>query len=231
MANVLETRTNLDVENLSLREGDRYSQGEFHRRYERTTSTTRYELLNGTVHMTPAERAQHGRYEQQIGLVLGIYEGKTPGVVAAHNSTLIFDENNELQPDVHLRILPEFQGASRIDANGYLSGPPEFVVEVAYSSLRKDLSVKRDVYRAQGVREYLVVCVEPAELRWFVWPEGERQIDGDGVLRSVNFPGLWFDSHALFQEQTAKLIETIQTGLATVAHSEFVEMMNLRQKC
>jgi len=180
--------------------------------------------------MTPAERLQHGRYDQLVGLVLGLYEAETQGLTSARNSTVILDQENEPQPDLHLRIRNDYAGASSIDVDGYLNGPPEFVVEIAYSSLKSDLTVKRDIYHKQGVKEYLVVCVEPAEFRWFVWPEGEREIDADGILRSVTFPGLWIDSHALFQEQTSKLIKSVRMGLKTPEHAEFVRQMESRQQ-
>ncbi|MDB5387486.1 MAG: hypothetical protein JWM11_3132 [Planctomycetaceae bacterium] len=213
-----------------LRDGDRLSQPEFHQRYELGTDGLQYELLNGVVSMTPAERRQHGRYGYLMTLVLGHYEEHTPGIVGGQNSTLILDESNELQPDLHLRILDEYQGSSKIDAADYLTGSPELVIEIAYSSLKADLTVKRDIYREQGVREYLVVCVEPAEFRWFVWPEGERTIDADGILRSVAFSGLWIDSHALFQEQVTAMIKTCQAGLKTPAHAEFVQQMKSRKR-
>jgi hypothetical protein len=104
------------------------------------------------------------------------------------------------------------------------------VIEIADRSRHQDLTVKRDIYRNQGVREDLVICVEPTEIRWFVWPDGERQLDADGILKSHVFPGLWIDSHALFQEQTSALIETLQTGLKTPAHAAFVQHMKSRKQ-
>jgi Uma2 family endonuclease len=230
MASVLKTISGSDTERPPLRDGDRMSQPEFHRRYEWLTEPTHYELLNGMVHMTPAERLQHGRYNYLIGHVLATYEEHTPGVAGAHNSSLILDECNEPQADLHLRIRPEYQGTSATDADGYVTGPPELVIEIAYSSLQHDLTIKRDVYRQQGVKEYLVVCVEPAEFRWFVWPDGECQLASDSIFRSAVFPGLWIDSHALFQEETAALIKTVRRGLETPLHAEFVAQMESRRK-
>ena len=46
------------------------------------------------------------------------------------NTTLRLDLDNEPQPDVLLRILPENGGSCRVTPDQYLEGPPEFVAEI-----------------------------------------------------------------------------------------------------
>jgi len=40
------------------------------------------------------------------------------------NATVILDAENTVQPDALLRLLPEHGGRSRVNEDGYLTGPP-----------------------------------------------------------------------------------------------------------
>ena len=50
------------------------------------------------------------------------------------------------QPDIHLRIQPEYGGQSR-DEKGLSVGAPELAAEIAGSSARLDLGPKRNLVR------------------------------------------------------------------------------------
>ena len=65
-------------------------------------------------------------------------------------STVRLDLDNEPQPDVCLFLDPACGGAARIDADGYIAGAPEFVAEVAASSVSYDLGPKQTAYRCNG---------------------------------------------------------------------------------
>jgi hypothetical protein len=94
------------------------------------------------------------------------------------------DIDNAPQPDALLRIVEQCGGSSRIDAEGYLVGPPELVAEIAASSSSIDLHDKLRAYRRNGVKEYLV---------WRTTEE-ERQIrDVKGLCRSVTLPRFGFE--------------------------------------
>ena len=209
----------------SLWDGQHLTQSEFHRRYELLPDGRKYELLDGVVHMAAAERHRHGRLGHLLSMVLALYELSTPGVNGVSSATTILDDLNEPEPDLQLRIIPQCGGQSLLTAEGYVSGPPELVIEVSYSTLQKDLKQKKSVYQNLGVKEYWVVCVETAEFKWFVWPEGERQLDSDGVLRSVAFPGLWLQTRALFQDNLADLQVTLNAGLQQPEHAAFVALL------
>ena len=100
----------------------------------------------------------------------------------------------------------------------------ELIVEVARSSRRIDLGPKKDQYERAGVREYLVVALDPDEIHWFVLRDGRfaRQAVGDdGIYRSEVFPGLWLDASALFAEDLAGLVAVVDRGAATPEHADF----------
>lgn len=206
----------------SLYDGQQLLQPEFHRRYEAIPEDQKYELIDGVVYMAAAQRRPHSRSEPLLSMLLVMYEAATLGVEVLHNATTIMDKKNEPQPDLQLRVLSHFGGRTVITPERYVCGPPELVIEVSDSTLRVDLSKKLTMFQKQGVKEYLVVDVEASKIHWFVWPEGERVVEADGILRSVTFPGLWIDSQALFEERIVDLQAVLNEGLKQPEHAAFV---------
>src|SRR5262249_43328177 len=98
-----------------LENGDRMTQAEFHRRYKACPPHVRAELIGGIVYMTSPLRRPHGNYHLKLGLALELYASGTPGVEAGDNATAILGEESEPQPDLALRILPEYGGRSRLN--------------------------------------------------------------------------------------------------------------------
>jgi Uma2 family endonuclease len=206
-----------------LEAGQSLDRATFHERYEAMPPETRAELVGGVVYMPSPLRESHGWYDSLVTTCLVLYCRATPGVVAPSNASVLLDDLGEPQPDVLLRILPECGGQSR-DEGGYIGGAPELVVEVAGSSRKIDLGPKFEDYRRAGVREYVVVAIDPGEVLWFV-RRGDRleplAPGPDGVFRSEAFPGLWLDPAALFADDMDGLIATLDRGLATAGHADF----------
>jgi Uma2 family endonuclease len=209
-----------------LRDGERLTQAEFHRRYEASPPRMKAELIGGIVHVASPLRLPHSDYHVKLSLVLALYQAGTPGVQVLDNATTILDEQNEPQPDLAMRIRPEFGGQSRDTADEYLEGAPELVAEVAHSSRGIDLGPKRETYEQAGVREYLVLCVAEQELHWFDFGR-QRPLTANrrGIVRSRIFPGLWIAPAALWALETAQLVEVLQQGLASRPHAAFVKRL------
>ncbi len=152
------------------------------------------------------------------------YEEKTPGVDSLDNASTILGPRSEPQPDLQLRILPEYGGRTRPDPD-FVRGAPELVVEVSHASRYKDLGPKCEDYEQACVLEYIVVALEPDEVIWHVLQEG-RLIpvppDADGLYRSRAFPGLWLDPAAPFARDTRRLRDVVDLGVATPEHAAFV---------
>jgi Uma2 family endonuclease len=206
--------------------GQRLKQPEFHRRYEAYPEDVKFELIGGIVYMAPAMRWRHGNHDFILGTALGLYATGTPGVEGAHNATAILDEESEPQPDLALRLLPEFGGRSRLNAGEYVLGPPELLAEIAYSSRDIDLGVKRDDYQRTGVVEYLVLSIAEQQLHWFHFPSGQPiRPNRRGIWRSRVFPGLWLHGGALLARDSARLIAAVQQGLASREHAAFAKRL------
>ena len=96
--------------------------------------------------MASAVRRRHGSNHGFLGSLLVADEGYTPGVEMSDKATILLSDDSEPQPDLYLRILPEFSGQSRTTASDYVEGALELVAEIAQSSRAINLHVKRDDY-------------------------------------------------------------------------------------
>lgn|SRR5689334_6151221 len=209
-----------------LYNGDRLTQAEFHRRYAAMPEDVKAELVGGIVYMPPPVGPGHGEADIRLGTVLTMYEAATPGTRASHNTTVILGERSEPQPDLHLRLLPEAGGRVVANKTGMLSGAPELVVEVAYSSESLDLHAKRADYARAGVLEYLVLLVREARLRAFdLSGDNELPLSRDGVYRSKVFPGLWIDPAAILSGDLRRAFAVLDKGVKSREHGAFVKRL------
>ena len=152
----------------------------------------------------------------------------TPGTAAADNSTIFLDIDNDPQPDLCLYTLPTHGGRIKMDEKGYIVGSPELIVEIAASSLSFDLGAKLQVYRRNGVREYIVHRTYDGQIDWFILRDGqyERLSPGDdGIHRSEAFPGLWLAATAMIDGDLAKVLDALQRGCAGEDHTAFVKTL------
>jgi Uma2 family endonuclease len=208
-----------------LHNGDRMGREEFHRLYEQTPPDFKAELIGGTVFVASPLTTDHGTPHALLGTLFGTYSLHTPGVEVCDNTTVRLGEESEPQPDLCLRILPEYGGQSGTTPDRYVQGAPELVAEVALSRRSLDLHGKRDDYARHGVREYLVLSLRERRLRWFDLRANEELNPGpDGVVRVRTFPGLWIDVAALLARDP-RMLAVLQQGLATPEHADFVRRL------
>jgi Uma2 family endonuclease len=208
-----------------LVDGEHLDQSTFHERYEAMPPDTRAELVGGVVFMPSPMRWDHGKESRIVSGWLDRYERFTPGVEGGDGPTVKLDESGEPQPDHLLLITPELGGQCNVDEGGYLTGAPELIVEVARSSRKFDLNSKKDDYERAGVREYVVVELDPDRIHWFIrrGDHFEDLLPGpDGIHRSDVFPGLWLDAAAIFARDHDRRDEVLDQGLATPEHADFV---------
>jgi hypothetical protein len=209
-----------------LESGDRLTQAEFHRRYEAYPEDFKAELIGGVVYVASPLRRSHAVQHPELSGAFWLYKAATPGVEILDNATTILGPANEPQPDLALRILPEYGGQSRDTADDYVAGAAELLAEVAHSSRAIDLGQKRTDYQQAGVVEYLVVCIEEKELFWFHFPsDSALKPNRQGVYRSRAFPGLWLDGPALLARDSRRLMEVVQQGLAHRSHAAFAKRL------
>ena len=203
-----------------LENGDRLSRPEFERRYNQSPHIKKAELVEGVVFMaSPVRARQHGRPHSLIMGWLMVYEAATRNVMVLDNTTVRLDWKNEVQPDALLRLEESVGGQSHISEDDYIEGPPELIVEIAASSAAYDLHDKLQIYRRNGVKEYLVWVVQEKEFRWYIFHDGEyyqQKPDETGYLKSQNFSGLWLDIKALLDGQIQKVLFVLHQGIESI---------------
>ncbi|MDZ8223353.1 Uma2 family endonuclease [Nostoc sp. ChiVER01] len=212
-----------------LENGDKLSLYEFERRYNAMPNLKKAELIEGIVYMPAALRFRsHGQPHGWIVGWLFTYEAATPGVASAVEPTVRLDLDNEPQPDAVLLINPEAGGQARLSEDDYIEGAPELIVEIAASSVAIDLHAKKQAYRRNGVKEYIVWQVLDQKLTWFYLEQGEYvelATDSNGILRSQIFPGLWLGVTELLAGNMQSVLTVLQTGLQSPEHAAFVQRL------
>lgn len=213
-----------------LEQGDRLTRAEFERRYHAMPYVNKAELIEGVVYMpSPVHFRSHSKPHAHVITWLGTYSAATPGVQLGDNATVRLDRDNEVQPDVLLRLDEKHNGRSRISSDDYVEGPPELIVEIAASSASYDLYDKRKVYRRNGVQEYAIWQIFDERLDWFALENDEYvplQPDENGIIRSRVFSGLWLAAQALLNDDLATVLQTAQQGLASPEHAAFIAQLS-----
>lgn len=212
-----------------LMAGDRLTRAEFERRYRQQPDIKKAELIEGVVYMpSPVKHRRHGWPHLILGGWVMNYLAATPGVDASDNATVRLDNQNEVQPDILLRI-DAAGGRSRIDGDDFITGAPELIVEIAATSANYDMHDKKHIYARNGVAEYLVALTYEQQVYWFVLREGEYVAlapGEDNVLRSEVFPGLWLDAATLWRQDAAVLLTVLQRGLDSAEHAAFAARLH-----
>ncbi len=194
-----------------LESGDRLTRDEFHRRYCARPDLKKAELVEGVVYVaSPVRMPAHAVPHARVMAWLGAYWAKHPDLQLGDNGTVLLDDRNELQPDACL--WRDDPAGSRLSGRGYLKGAPGLVVEVAASSASYDLHDKKEAYRRNGVREYVVWRVLEGTIDCFRLRAGEYERvepNAAGIVESAAFPGLRLDVPKLLAGDLAGLLAAL----------------------
>jgi Uma2 family endonuclease len=167
-----------------------------------TSGTTRYEIIDDELVVTPAPTSRHQRVVTDPVTLLNVFaRSNALGQVFTALLDVLFAEGDYFEPHI------VFVRRGRVDliSDRGVEGPPDLVVEVLSPSTEgRDRGVKLDRYRLFGVPEYWVV--DPDERTIEVWDlaqgVAEPAVHGDGdVLRwtpAVSGPTLDIDLVELF---------------------------------
>ena len=198
-----------------LENGDRLNRDEFERRYT-ASNIKKAELIEGIVHVaSPLRYTPHGKPHSHIITWLGTYQAAIAELEVGIEPTVRLDCDNESQPDA---VLFRLGGNAQIDADGYITGAPELIAEIAASTVSYDLHSKKRTYERSGVKEYIVWRTLDGQIDWFILENGAyRNLEPDaaGIIRSQEFAGLWLNVNAILSSDMSTVLKTLQTGLAS----------------
>jgi len=151
-------------------------------------STTRHEILDGKLYVTPGPRVNHQRVALDLGatmrsLALEHGLGEVVGPVNVHvHDELVFE------PDLVFIRADRF---AIIDPEGDIHGVPDLVVEILSPSTRSyDRNLKRKHYLDAGVPEVWLVDIDARSIE--VWRSGSERAErvGDAILWRVGTQSL-----------------------------------------
>ncbi|MDX2242029.1 MAG: Uma2 family endonuclease [Leptolyngbyaceae cyanobacterium bins.302] len=210
-----------------LENGDCLTSHEFARRYEADTRIKKAELIEGVVYVaSPLRFESHAEPHGRLITWLGVYQAFTPTVRLGIEPTIRLDEDNQPQPDGVLLLPASMGGTARLTEDDYVEGSPDFVAEVAASSVAIDMNAKLNAYRRNGVKEYLVWQIFGHQIVWFSLQQGTYvplAPDANGVVKSQVFPGLWLAVVSLLQGEMSQVLNVLQAGVSSPEHAAFVQ--------
>jgi Uma2 family endonuclease len=120
----------------------------------------RYELLDGTLLVTPAPGWSHQSVQMALAELLRRACPRELRVVAAPFEWRL-GRRTALQPDV---LVARYAALAAVPQGKYLAEPPLLAVEVLSPSTRRiDLLAKRSAYEDAGVASYWLVDPDPGE--------------------------------------------------------------------
>src|SRR5438552_1819317 len=117
-----------------LVDGEQLTVEEFLRRWEEQPDLKLAELIEGVVYLPSPVGSAHGSQHYLIAGWLMRYTAGTPGCAGGNDATWLM-RGSAPQPDVHMRILPEYGGQSHVEKD-LCVGAPELAAEIAGSSVR-----------------------------------------------------------------------------------------------
>ena len=133
-----------------------------------------YEIIGGKKIMSPSPVKHHMYIMINICLSLGAYlKGKKKGRIFTDNMDVHLPDGNLVKPDL-------FVLCDRKIMKDKLTvyGAPDFVVEIlSRATMRKDLTVKKDLYEKNGVREYWIVNPFDKSVTVYHLREGKLELD------------------------------------------------------
>ena len=193
----------------SLENGDRLDREEFHRRALLRPDLKSVELIEGVVYVqVPTNPERHALPLSIIQRWLYAYCDAREGLTALSDVTIMLDNQNEPMPDAIL-----YRQGRMERPGGWLEGAPELVVEISNTSAARDLHQKKEAYRRNGVKEYIVWRTVDGMIDWFALENGEYAFlepDADGVIESREFPGLRLDVPAALALDRAAVLAALQ---------------------
>lgn len=168
--------------------GQSFTASAFLHRYQQTPPGLRAELLEGVVTVRMGTGAPHADAHAFFVMWLGMFQARNPGWKVMVQPTVVLPGENVVEPDVALLEKGRTHGE-----HGYLEGAPTLVVEIAHSTLHRDLYKKKAIYRRAGLPIYLVWDVSSQKLHWFELQDSRRYRRiplRDGIWKSKHLPEL-----------------------------------------
>ena len=133
------------------------------------SGSTRYEVIDGRVEVTPSPTSRHQRIVMRLGAALhGHASAHGLGEVFPGPIDVLFGEGDYVQPDL---VFVRADRKEVVSLRG-IEGPPDLIIEIlSPSTADRDRGVKLERYRHHRVPEYWIV--DPDARAVEVWRLGD----------------------------------------------------------
>ena len=140
-----------------------------------------YEIIGGKKFMAPAANTTHNVLGGRLYMFIGTYlDAKNLGYCFTDSADIHFPDGSLYSPDFSV-VLNE--NKQIINWRGDIYGAPDMVVEVLSKSTRRnDVTIKKDTYEANGVREYWIVDPWAKIIDVYLLRDGKYFLDDEYIL-------------------------------------------------
>ena len=131
--------------------------------------------------MSPSAPLLHSGVLFRLGMLIGNYVIENNcGYVFPDDVDVHLPDGNLFKPDL---VVIKAENVGIMDWHGAIYGVPDMVVEVLSKSTRKkDVTVKKDAYEANGVKEYWVIDPLMKAVDVYLLRDGKYFFDDEYVL-------------------------------------------------
>ncbi len=165
-----------------------------------------YEIIGGEKIMAPSASAYHNSIMGDLYTDIKLYLRRNNcGFVFSDSIDVHLPDGSMFKPDL---IVVKSENADIIDWDGTIHGVPDMVVEVlSRSTKKKDLTIKKDTYEKNGVKEYWIVDPYIKIVDVYLLRDGKYFLDGE----YINYTDEEFEDLNDEQKAEAKFEITLAT--------------------
>ena len=137
-----------------------------------------YEVIEGEKFMSPSAPLNHSGIIFRLGMLIGNYViAKKCGYVFPDDVDVHLPDGSLFKPDL---VVVKKENEGILNWRGAIYGVPDMVVEVLSRSTRKkDLTIKKDIYESNGVKEYWVIDPWVKAVDVYILRDGKFELDGE----------------------------------------------------
>ena len=136
-----------------------------------------YEIIGGEKIMSPAANLTHSDIIGRLYLFIGNHlMANKSGYIYPDNVDVHFSDGSFFRPDL---VVVLKSNEKILAGRKNIFGAPDMVVEVlSYSTRNRDLTIKKDTYEAQGVKEYWIVDPWAKSVTVYLLRDGKYEFSG-----------------------------------------------------
>ena len=142
-----------------------------------------YEVIGGENFMSPAANLDHSGIIMRLGMIIGTHlSNNKSGYVYTDDVDVHFSDGTLFKPDLCVVLK---SNEKILAGRKAIYGAPDMVVEVlSHSTRKRDQTIKKDIYEAQGVREYWIIDPWAKSVSVYLLCDGKYHLDDVYILFS-----------------------------------------------